>query len=77
MCIRDRPSVDLYGKAWYEYYFEVSDGYQTVETDVKRVENENPPAEGDSLNVSDGQFLSGTTAIIGTGSDLKLSLIHI
>ena len=69
---KELPSVDLYGKAWYEYYFEVSDGYQTVETDVKRVENENPPAEGDSLNVSDGQFLSGTTAIIGTGSDLKI-----
>ena len=69
---KELPSVDVYGKAWYDYYFAVSDGYQTVQTEEKRVENENPPAEGDSLNLTEGQFLSGTTAVIGTGADLKL-----
>ena len=63
-------AVDLYGKQYYEYYFEVSDGYQTVTTDVKQVRNENPLPEGDQLNVSDDQFLSGTQAIIGTGGNL-------
>ena len=62
--------VDLYGKEYYEYYFEVSDGYQTVRTETKQIKNENPLPQGDQLNVSDNQFLSGTNAIIGTGGNL-------
>ncbi len=69
---KELPSVDLYGKQSYEYYFEVSDGYQTVTTEVRTVENENPQQTGDSLNVTEGQYLSGTEAIIGTGEDLKV-----
>lgn len=65
-------AVDLYGKEYYEYYFEVSDGYQTVTTEPKQIKNENPLPEGDQLNVSDDEFLSGTRAIIGTGGDLKI-----
>ena len=62
--------VDLYGKEYYEYYFEVSDGYQTVRTETKQIKNENPLPQGDQLNVSDNQFLSGNNAIIGTGGNL-------
>lgn len=69
---KEVPTVDLMGKNSFEYYFVISDGYNTVETDHKMVQNENPVQEGDSLNVSDGEFISGTTAIIGTGSDLKI-----
>ena len=63
---------DLYGKDYYEYYFEVSDGYQTVKIETKQIQNENPLPKGDQLNVSDDQFLSGTTAIIGTGGNLQI-----
>lgn len=69
---REISSVDLFGKQYYEYYFEVSDGYQTVATDVKRVINEDAQEQGDSLNVQNGQFLSGVQAIIGTGNSLIL-----
>ena len=64
--------MDLTGKQYYEYYFEVSNGYETVSTEPKRVKNENAPEEGDQLNVEEGQFLSGTQSIIGTGGSLKI-----
>lgn len=69
---REIPGVDLTGKQYYEYYFEVSNGYETVSTEPKQVKNENAPEEGDQLNVEEGQFLSGTQSIIGTGGSLKI-----
>ena len=39
---KEITSVDLAGKASYTYYFEVSNGYQTVTTEPKTIENENP-----------------------------------
>ncbi len=69
---KELPSVDLYGKQYYEYYFEVSDGYQTVNTEIKTVQNEEPQQTGDSLNLAEGEYLSGVEAIIGTGGDLEI-----
>ena len=65
-------SVDLIGKSSYEYYFVVSDGYQTVTTDVKTVNNEEGTLEGDHFNIDDQTVVSQNQQIIGTGENLIL-----
>ena len=65
-------SVDLIGKSSYEYYFVVSDGYQTVTTDVKTVNNEEGTLEGDRFNIDDQTVVSQNQQIIGTGENLIL-----
>lgn len=66
------PAVDLFGKSSYTYYFEVSDGYQSVRSDVRSIDNEETIAVGDGLNIAEGALLSGIHQIIGTGADLQI-----
>ncbi|MEF2244795.1 S-layer homology domain-containing protein [Paenibacillus sp. IITD108] len=61
------PSADLIGRAYVEYYFSVSDGTNTVDTDVKRVEIVGGPDQSPlRLNVKDGDIISGIAILKGT-----------
>lgn len=65
-------AIDLTGKKSYEYYFEVSDGFQTVRTNTQTITSLDPPQEGIQINVSENDVLSGRQDIITTGDTLLL-----
>ena len=67
---RELAGIDLLNKRSYTYYFEVSDGYNTVMTQEKTILNTDVPAEGDRVNVPDGQYAKGDLTLIGTGDNL-------
>ncbi len=67
---KELAGVDLLNKRSYTYYFEVSDGYNTVTTEEKTIQNTDAPAEGDRVNVTDGQYAKGDLTLIGTGDNL-------
>jgi hypothetical protein len=62
------PGVDLYGKAWVEYSVEVRDGTNTVTTQTRRVTVTHGDADPVRLNVTEGQWLSGTTRVAASAA---------
>lgn len=64
-------NVDLLNKQSFTYYFTVSDGYQTVETEVRTITN-----TGDSQNsgfsLSDGEMIAGSRQVIAYGEQLQI-----
>lgn len=67
---KELAGIDLLNKQSYTYYFEVSDGYNTVTTEEKTILNTDVPAAGDRVNVTDGQYAKGNLTLIGTGENL-------
>ncbi|MGG3282143.1 S-layer homology domain-containing protein [Paenibacillus solani] len=64
------PSADLIGRAYVEYYFSVSDGTNTVNTNIQKVEIVGGPDQSPlRLNVKDGDIISGTTVLKGTAQN--------
>jgi len=62
------PGVDLYGKAWLEYSVEVRDGTNTVTTETRRVTVTQGDTDPVRLNVTEGQWLNGTTRVAASAS---------
>ncbi len=62
-------NIDLRNKAGYSYYFEVSDGFTTVSTEIKEVKNTDPVGAAD-FNLEDGQVVSGETQLIVAGDTM-------
>lgn len=63
-------AVDLFNKQSYTYYFVISDGYNEIVTPTKTIENEKEISNDDQLNVTNGQIISKTHQVIGTGNNL-------
>lgn len=63
---------DLIGKAYFDYYFEVSDGFNTVKTDVKRITNNEIDTSNIRFNISENQYLFGVDNLITTGDKLLI-----
>lgn len=63
---------DLIGKAYFDYYFEVSDGFNTVKTDVKRITNNEIDTSNIRFNISENQYLFGIDNLITTGDKLLI-----
>lgn len=63
---------DLIGKAYFDYYFEVSDGFNTVKTDVKRITNNEVDTSNIRFNISENQYLFGIDNLITTGDKLLI-----
>lgn len=68
---KDFNSVDLYGKQYYEYYFEVSDGYHVEKTQPMKIINQQS-SQKSSINVTEGSILSQTQQVIGLEQPLKI-----
>lgn len=65
-------AIDLTGKKSYEYYFEVSDGFQTVRTETGTTVSVSGEQEEIRLNVADGDILAGQQDLIVTGESVTL-----
>lgn len=63
--------IDLLNKKSYTYYFEVSDGFQAITTEVKTVENTDQ-SEDALFNLEDGETISGSRQIIVNGETLSI-----
>lgn len=63
---------DLIGKAYFDYYFEVSDGFNTVKTDVNRITNNEVDTSNIRFNISENQYLFGIDNLITTGDKLLI-----
>nr|WP_244962876.1 metallophosphoesterase [Cryobacterium roopkundense] len=63
----DLQQVDLTAKRWFEYFFTASDGRNDSSTPVTRVALTGVDDSPVRLNVTDGQFLTGTTVISAAG----------
>lgn len=59
------PAVDLTGKRWFDYAFVVSDGTHRTTTPTVRVAAAGVDTSPVRLSVLDGQFLAGTTTLVG------------
>ncbi|WP_169796228.1 metallophosphoesterase [Sanguibacter suarezii] len=58
-------ATDLTGKRWFDYYLVASDGTNTTTTPTRRIAAEGVDTSPVRLNVTEGQFLSGTTTVAG------------
>lgn len=63
----DLQRVDLTGKRWYEYYFTAGDGSTEASTPVVRADLTGVDNSPVRLNVTDGQFVSGSTLLSAAG----------
>ncbi|WP_146069487.1 lamin tail domain-containing protein [Cryobacterium sp. Y11] len=63
----DLQRVDLTGKRWYEYYFTADDGSTESSTPVVRVDLTGVDNSPVRLNVTDGQFVAGSTTLSAAG----------
>lgn len=70
--IKSISKYDLIGKAYFDYYFEVSDGFNTVKTDVKRITNSEVDTSNIRFNISENQYLFGVDNLITTGDKLLI-----
>lgn len=61
---------DLIGKAYFDYYFEVSDGFKTVKTHIKRITNTDVDTSAIRFNINENTYLSGINNLITTGDNL-------
>ncbi|WP_288221976.1 immunoglobulin-like domain-containing protein [uncultured Clostridium sp.] len=61
---------DLIGKAYFDYYFEVSDGFTTVKTPIKRITNTEVDTSAIRFNINENTYLSGIDNLITTGDKL-------
>ncbi|RIX49243.1 metallophosphoesterase [Paenibacillus nanensis] len=64
-------SPQLIGRQYIEYYFEVSDGTNVVETEPKRIAITGGQEQTDlRLNIAENEVLAGTKILRGTGKDV-------
>ena len=63
------PAVDLVGKRSFEYFFTVSDGSNTVTTAPKTITVNGYDDAPVRLNVTDGQYVAGTTTLSAAAND--------
>jgi predicted phosphodiesterase len=64
-------SPELIGRDYIDYYFEVSDGTNTVKTATKRVDVTGGPELSDlRLNLKENEVVSGDLILRGTGKDV-------
>ncbi|TFC26121.1 phosphoesterase [Cryobacterium sp. TMT1-3] len=63
----DLQRVDLTGKRWYEYYFTASDGSTETTSPTKRVDLTGVDNSPVRLNLTDSQFVAGSTTVSAAG----------
>lgn len=63
---------DLIGKAYFDYYFEVSDGFKVVKTKVNRITNTEVDTSNIKFNIDENKYLSKIDNLITTGDKLFL-----
>lgn len=63
---------DLIGKSYYEYYFEVSDGFTTVKTPIEKTTNKEVDTSAIRFNISENEYIFGTDNLITTGDKLLI-----
>lgn len=69
---KEISQYDLIGKAYYDYYFEVSDGFETVRTPVSRIINTEINTSNIRFNINENEFLNGVKNVITTGEKLLI-----
>lgn len=68
------PQVDLTGKTWVEYSLSASDGTTTSTLAPARLTVTRPAVAPVRSNLAEGQWVSGTTDIVGSGQATPLGL---
>ena len=63
-------NVDLLNKKSYTYYFIVSDGFHTVTTEEKTIQNADASKINAPFNLSEGELVGGSTQVIVWGDTL-------
>lgn len=69
---KEISKYDLIGKAYFDYYFEVSDGFTTVKTPIKRITNTEVDTSNIRFNIDENQYLFGIDNLITTGDKLLI-----
>ncbi len=69
---RQFSKYDLIGKSYYEYYFEVSDGFTTVKTPIEKTTNKEVDTSAIRFNISENEYIFGTDNLITTGDKLLI-----
>lgn len=67
--VKTKSNIDLLNKSSFTYYFEVSDGYQTVRSSEKTIRNTQEIANAE-LNLTSGEKIAGTKDVIAKGNQL-------
>ncbi|HIS68797.1 MAG TPA: DUF5011 domain-containing protein [Candidatus Gallacutalibacter stercoravium] len=65
-------NIDLLNKKSFTYYFAVSDGFHTVNTDPKTIQNEDAAQINADFNLQEGSVIGGSTQVIAYGDTLVL-----
>ncbi len=65
-------NIDLLNKKSFTYYFAVSDGFNTVSTDSKTIQNEDAAQINADFNLQEGSVIGGSTQVIAYGDTLVL-----
>lgn len=65
-------SIDLMAKKYFEYYFVISDGFNTVTTPAAKTVSSSASQESLKFNVEDGEYISQTKAVITTGTKITV-----
>ena len=69
-------NVDLLNKKNFTYYFEVSDGYSTIQTEEKEIYNTDAEIM-ESLNLKDGDIVTDKQQIIANGNQLQIDGVDV
>lgn len=59
------PAADITGKVWFDYSVTATDGSNVITTDITRLSVAGANTDPVRLNLSDEQWVSGTTDVIG------------
>ena len=68
--------MDLLNKKNFTYYFEVSDGYSTIQTEEKEIYNTDAEIM-ESLNLKDGDIVTDKQQIIANGNQLQIDGVDV
>ncbi|HEX7352603.1 lamin tail domain-containing protein [Brachybacterium sp.] len=68
------PAPDLTGKRWFEYYLVASDGTHETRTETTRVGLTGVDTAPLRMNLDEGEFVSGTTAVSVAGDEHPASV---
>ena len=66
---KSKSNIDILNKKKFTYYFEASDGFNTVQTEEKTISNTDIAADAE-FNIEDNQKIAGISSVIAAGNKI-------
>lgn len=67
--LKSKSNIDILNKKKFTYYFEASDGFNTVQTEEKTILNTDIAADAE-FNIEDNQKIAGISSVIAAGDKI-------